>query len=156
MSGYPPISQLLPHGEPIRMLDQLVDWAPGHATCTMRVRETSPFVENGMLPSPFLLEPMAQNVAACLGYEAYREGRGTRVGMIVSCRDYRVHRHHTRVGDELELTAERESGSDALSRFACSVQRGGELVANATMTLIHAETRTDAGSSSKALRDIVQ
>jgi len=143
MTRYPQISQLLSHGEAVRMLDELVAWQPGRAVCAMQVRPTTRFVEDRALPSYTLLEPMAQSIAACLGYEAYRSGANTRVGMIVSCRELRAHVEQTNVGDDLTITATRQAGTDSLSRFACEVRRGQELVADATMTLVHGETPDD-------------
>ena len=145
MTRYPQISQLLSHGEAIRMLDELVAWQPGRAVCAMQVRPIARFVEDQALPSYVLLEPMAQSIAACLGYEAYRSGAGARVGMVVSCREFHAHVEQTNVGDDLTFTATRQAGTDSLSRFACEVRRGRELIADATMTLVHGEHPDDLG-----------
>ena len=79
MAEYPPISELVPHSGPMVLLDAMRAWAPGEATCTMRVREGMPFVKGELFDAVALMEPMAQAVAACLGYEAFQGGEGVRV-----------------------------------------------------------------------------
>ena len=138
MTTFPPISQLLPHDDPMVLLDRLVDWSAQGATCLMTVRPNTRFVEGDRLSTYCLLEHMAQSIAACLGYEAYRGGEGPRVGMIIACRELVTHVDTVQVADALRLQAERESGSDTLSRFRCRVTRGEQAIAEATMTLFHA------------------
>lgn len=140
MSEFPPIAHLMPHREPMVLLDRLVDWSPGHVECATRVRETARFVEDGLLLAPFTIEHMAQAVAVCLGYEAYRGGRGVRVGMIVSCRTFDAHLDSASTGDELMIRADRERGNETLSHFRCEVRRGKDAFASATLTLFHGET----------------
>jgi predicted hotdog family 3-hydroxylacyl-ACP dehydratase len=140
MTDFPPIAQLMPHREPMVLLDRLVGWSPGHVECATQVRRGARFVEDGLLLAPFMIEHMAQAVAVCLGYEAYRGGRGVRVGMIVSCREFRAHRESASVGDELMIRANRARGNETLSHFRCEVRHQDEVFANATLTLFHGET----------------
>jgi predicted hotdog family 3-hydroxylacyl-ACP dehydratase len=140
VTEYPAIAQLMPHGEPMVLLDRLVGWSPGYAECTMRVRSGTRFVDEGVLRTPFMIEHMAQSVAACLGYEAYRAGLGVRVGMIVSCRVFHAHIESAAVGDELKIIANRERGNDTLSHFQCEVRHESEAFADASLTLFHGES----------------
>ena len=137
MSPFPPIGSLLPHGDAIRQLDRLVDWAPGRAECVMRVTADSRLVSNGELESVLLLEAMAQAVAVCLGYEAYGAGEGVRVGMIVACRALRVEVPRVPVGTSLRIRVTRARGNDESSHFDCRVEREGEAIASASLTLVH-------------------
>jgi predicted hotdog family 3-hydroxylacyl-ACP dehydratase len=128
------------------LLDALTAWAPGRAECAMVVREQAPFVTGGVLHVPATLEHMAQAVAACLGYEAFRGGAGVRVGMIIACKRFEAHRPTLAVGDALRIRAERIRGNDTLSHFACEVRRVDprddaveEPIATATLTLFHGE-----------------
>jgi predicted hotdog family 3-hydroxylacyl-ACP dehydratase len=106
----------------------------------MTVRDGARFVGDGTLLAPFTIEHMAQSVAVCLGYEAYRGGRGVRVGMIVSCREFRAHRAHAAVGDELRVHALRDRGNESVSHFQCEVFHGTWLFSSATLTLFHGDT----------------
>lgn len=142
MSGYPPIAQLLPHGEAMIQLDRLVDWAPGRAECAVRVAAGSRFVVDGMLETVLLIEHMAQAVAVCLGYEAFRGGERTRVGMIVACRELQAFVPRIPVGCALRIRVARVRGNDATSQFDCVVEGereggSGETIATATLTLVH-------------------
>jgi len=141
MIEYPPIRELVPHGDGILQLERLIEWAPGRAVCTMRVAASSRLVANGQLEGVLLLEPMAQTVAACLGYEAYRAGQGVRVGMVVACRELQAFVPHVAVGTALRIRVSRVRGSDSASHFDCEVLHEERVIASATMTLVHAGTR---------------
>jgi predicted hotdog family 3-hydroxylacyl-ACP dehydratase len=140
MSDFPPVAELVPHREPMVLLDQILRWSVGEVECAMTVREGARFVEDGALLALFTIEHMAQAVAACLGYEAYRGGRGVRVGMIVSCREFRAHQVQATVGDELRVHALRDRGNESVSHFQCAVHHGTEPFSSATLTLFHGET----------------
>lgn len=140
---YPPISDLVPHRPPMLQLDALTDWAPGRATCRLTVRAHHLFVEGDRVDGVMCIEYMAQAVAACLGYAAYRGGEGPRVGMIVACRRFEVDAEWLRVGEVFDVFAEQTGGDDALSSFQTRMtraeagERDGERVAAAVMTLVH-------------------
>ena len=136
---YPAFAELVPHTEPMVLLDALVDWREGEAHCVFEVKPRTPFVHDGVLRSPMLLEHMAQAVAACLGYEAFRSGIGVRVGMIIACKQLEVFVDEVTVGTSLDVHVRRTRGSDVLSHFDCRVERAGERVVTSTLTLFHAE-----------------
>lgn len=143
MSEFPPIAHLMPHREPMVLLERLLSWSPGHAECGMQVRARTRLVEDDVLRAPFTIEHMAQSVAVCLGYEAYLGGRGVRVGMIVSCRTFEAHIPSVSTGDELVVKADRQRGNANLSHFDCEVRRGDALFSTASLTLFHGETLTE-------------
>lgn len=143
MDALPPIAELVPHAPPMLAVDELVECAPGRAVARLVVREDR-FTRDGRLDSIVLLESMSQVVAACLGYEATREGGAVRVGMVVACREMVVARPAVAVGEELILRVERTQGTDAVSQFETETRDGaGALVARATLTLVHGERLTD-------------
>lgn len=135
------MADLVPHGPPMLMLEELVSWAPGEAECRMTVRDDAPFVEEGRVDAVLTMEYMAQCVAACLGYEAFREGVGVRVGMIVAVRQMALAVPHIAAGTTLRVLAKRIRGNDVLSHFDTEVRAadGDAVLATATMTLVHAE-----------------
>ncbi|MCA9709624.1 MAG: hypothetical protein KDK70_27545 [Myxococcales bacterium] len=141
---YPPIAELVPHGPPMRVLEELVEWAPGRAVCRLTVREGMPLVEGGRLATVATLEHIAQAVAACLGHEAYMGGEGVRVGMLVGVRKMELLRPWIAVGTELRVSVERLRGNDEVSTFRGEVTAEGELVATALTTLFHAERPPEA------------
>jgi predicted hotdog family 3-hydroxylacyl-ACP dehydratase len=137
--AYPPIADLVPHGDPIRAVEELVDWTPAKATCRLTVRPATAFVKDGAAPGVAMLEWLAQAVAACLGYEAYTSGVGVRVGMLIGVRSMELHAATVPVGAELLLTVERNRGNDDVSTFHGEARCGDELLAEARMTVFHAE-----------------
>jgi predicted hotdog family 3-hydroxylacyl-ACP dehydratase len=137
---FPPIDDLVPHGLPIRAVEEMVAWEKGRATCRLRVRPHTPFVRNNRVASAAALEYMAQAVAACLGYEAFLGGGRVRVGMIVGVRKLELFRPYIEVGTELSIDVELLRGNDDVSTFRTHIHAGGELVSSAHMTLVHPET----------------
>lgn len=133
---FPPIETLLPHGPTIRMLDRLDAWDDGYVQCSTRVREDSPFVEDGELSSIITLEHLAQTVAAYLGYEAHLRGKNPSIGMVVACRDYRMHRATLKVGEELVIRAQMIQGDVERSQFKGEVFSGEECVVSGVLTLV--------------------
>jgi predicted hotdog family 3-hydroxylacyl-ACP dehydratase len=142
-SSFPPVEELIPHSGPMVLVDELVHWADGEATCQLRVREYAPFVNDGEVASAVTIEYMAQTVAACLGYEALRGGAGVRVGMIIACKKFVAHADALVVGDALVIEVKRVRGNEMLSHFDCRVLRRGEVFSEGTLTLYHAEKPPD-------------
>lgn len=140
---YPPFAELVPHGPPMRVLEELIDWEPGRAICRMTVRDGIPFVRGGRMASVVTIEYIAQAVAACLGHEAYVGGEGVRVGMLVGVRKMTLHHPWITVGQELRVSVERVRGNDEVSTFRGEVTADDQLVATAMTTLFHAERPPD-------------
>lgn len=145
MSRFPPIEDLVPHAPPMLAVERLVEWSPGRAETELTVRDGGPFVRDGVVGAACTLEYMAQSVAACLGYEAFRGGVGVRVGMVVACRAMTIERDTLPVGTTLRITVTRVRGTDDASQFEAETRSDGELVARATLTLVHAEVPPEAG-----------
>ncbi|MFT6396214.1 MAG: putative hotdog family 3-hydroxylacyl-ACP dehydratase [Bradymonadia bacterium] len=136
---FPPFQDLVPHEAPMVLLDEMVAWAPGSATCTLEIRDGAPFEKEGSVNTVVAIEYMAQAVAACLGYEAFTGGEGVRVGMIIACRKFDIDVPSVAVGDELRIAVERIRGNEMLSHFNCETWRADERICFAVLTLFHAE-----------------
>ena len=143
MSDYPAMQEMIPHAEPMILLDRMTDWAPGAATCELKITSESPFATEDGVDTTVSIEYMAQTVAACLGYEALRGGAGVRVGVIIGCRRFNLHRATLPIG-VATVCAKRVRGNDSLSHFECRVIRGTQIVADAVLTVYHAEKPPDA------------
>ena len=140
MTVFPSIVQLVPHREPMILLDELLDWKRGWARCTFVVRDEARFVEDGILAMPFTIEHMAQSVAVCMGYEAFLDGRGVRVGMIVGCRTFEALAPEAQTGDQLFVEAQQRGANKSVSGFDCHVSDAeGALLARAALTLYHGD-----------------
>ena len=140
----PATSELAPHQLPMLAIEELVAWRPEHATARMTVRADNSFVQGDQLDTVVTLEYMAQTVAACLGMEAYASGGNVRVGMVIACRSMQIHRATVPVGEVLTIQADCVRGSDSISHYDGEVRdASGELIAAATMTLVHGEKPPD-------------
>ena len=137
---FPPIEDLVPHSAPTIAIDELVDCRDGDAHARLVVRDGGLLVRDGGADTIVCLEYMAQTVAACLGYAAFRGGIGVRVGMVVACRSFAIERPRVAVGERLDVRVHRLRATDDVSSFQGEVRdERGALVATATMTLVHAE-----------------
>lgn len=136
---YPPIENLVPHGVPMRVLEEMVDWEPGRAVCRMQLRPHAPFVRKNQLATVVALEYLAQAVAACLGYEAYLAGGRIRVGMIVGVRRMEIFEPHIQVGAEIRTEVERVRGDEDVSTFRGQAYADDLVVCGAQMTVVHPE-----------------
>jgi predicted hotdog family 3-hydroxylacyl-ACP dehydratase len=144
MNRFPPVADLVPHAPPTLALDELLRWEPGRAWLSLAVRSETLLVHGGQLASVAVLEFLAQGVAACLGYEAFRTGGGVRVGMVVAVRRMVVHRASVAVGERLELEVAAVRTSDQVSTFQTVARDAqGAPVVTAAMTLLHAERPPD-------------
>ncbi len=138
---YPTFSELVPHSGRMVLLDEMLEWEPGKATCRLELRDGAPFVDDGAVDAIVSIEYMAQAVAACLGYEAFVGGDGVRVGMIIASKRFDVHEPTWHVGDVFDVVVERVRGNESLSHFDAEVRRAGSgtVAASALLTLFHAE-----------------
>lgn len=133
------MEDLVPHGLPMRVLEEMTDWEPGRASCRLKVRSFAPFCDKMGIPASFSIEYMGQAVAACLGYEAYQSGNNVRVGMIVGVRKLEMRRPYYPVGAELRVVVQRLRGDEDVSVFSGEVHCDGKLASTALMTLVHPE-----------------
>jgi predicted hotdog family 3-hydroxylacyl-ACP dehydratase len=144
MTRYPPVADLVPHAPPTLALDALLDWRPGHARLLAELRPTSLLVRDGQLDSIAMLELLAQGVAACLGYAAFRGGGLIRVGMVIACRKLELLVTSLPVGERLTVEVDCLRATEDISTYAGRALRAdGSLVAQATMTILHAERPPD-------------
>jgi predicted hotdog family 3-hydroxylacyl-ACP dehydratase len=127
MQGVPEISDILPHAEPMILLDEIIHSESEFIVCAVRVREDNLFSQNGAVPSWLGIEYMAQTVAAFSGLENWRQGHSIKVGFLLGTRSFNTDTADFAVGQRLEVRAERwVHGSNGMAAFNCSVQ--GEAV----------------------------
>jgi predicted hotdog family 3-hydroxylacyl-ACP dehydratase len=139
--SYPPIAEIIPHADHMVLIDEMVYWSEGETECSLTIKKGAPFVAKDQLETPFMLEHMAQTVAACLGYEAFLGGRGIRVGMIIACRKFVALIPFVARGEKIIFRAKRIRGNALLSHFDCEARTRESLIANAELTLYHGESK---------------
>ncbi|MEP6860671.1 MAG: hypothetical protein ABJE66_08640 [Deltaproteobacteria bacterium] len=128
------LEQYLPHRPPMLLLDEVVELGATRSVCRARIKPDCVFATAGVIHPAALIEFMAQ---CCATLMAARTGE-PRPGMIVSCREIDFFVDELRVGDQLELVADRLTGETQLAVFECKVARAGDVIA--TMQLSAAVT----------------
>lgn len=124
------LERYLPHRPPMLLLDELVEHGATRAVCRARIKPDCVFATAGVVHPAALIEFMAQCCATLMGVG----DAPPQPGMIVSCREIDFFSDEIRVGDQLELVAERLAGAAPLATFACKVARAGEIVATMEMS----------------------
>jgi predicted hotdog family 3-hydroxylacyl-ACP dehydratase len=135
MSDQVPITEVVPHRPPSILLDELVQADEHHAVARLRITERSLFFENGGVPALVAIEYMAQTVAAYAGSRRRAMNEPTRLGFLLSCRKLVLEVDAFRVGDELLVEAKHIWSSPPLGQFECTVRRGDQIIANATLSV---------------------
>ena len=129
-------SSILPQSGYMVFVDEILKVSDGYASCAFRVREDSPFTENGKLGSYAYMEIMAQCIGA---YSGHRNGGEARLGFLLGVRNLDISRASLKVGERVIATA-RQSVSDGegLYIFDCEIRCGGEHIASATLSVMRA------------------
>ena len=131
----PAIARVLPHGPPMVLLDELLEWSPGKARCRVRLRADSPFMEDGRVRAVVALEYMSQAAAACAGLASRRDGRPPAPGLLLGTRELALAVSHFAAGDELVVEAEHLADGERISSFRCAVWCGEARVAEAVLSV---------------------
>lgn len=130
------VDELVPHRGDMSWLDAVVSANHNEVVAEATVRADSFFVRDGNLPIWVGVEFMAQAVAAWAGHRGRQQGRTARIGFLLGTRRLEVHRQAFRVGDCLRIEARCElMGDNGLGMFACRILVGGELAAEANLSV---------------------
>lgn len=139
--SWPEVRALLPHGEPMVLLDEVLRFDGVTAWCGVRLRSEAPFVEGGRVRAVVGLEYMAQCVGVCTALRALDRGEPLGGGVLVGARELRFQTGHFHVGDELEVGATLTHDGRELGSFDVRIAREGEVVVAGSLNVY----RTPAG-----------
>jgi predicted hotdog family 3-hydroxylacyl-ACP dehydratase len=140
----PSPAQVLPHRPPMILIDELLSSSDDSLCARVRLREDSPFVEDGRVSSLVAIEYMAQTVAALAGLRKRARGEEVRRGYLLGCRELKLPVAELRAGDELTVRVRETWATDELGHFDCSVTRGEELVALGVLSVYQGELPAEA------------
>lgn len=128
------LDQLLPHRGPMLLLDEMVEVDAERIVCTAAVRSDSPFVRDGLLQAPALMEYMAQAMAAFVGYQGrFAGGEDVPRGYVVGARDLEIAGTEIRPGDELRIEARLCEGIGGYASYEGCVEHQGRVVCTGTL-----------------------
>lgn len=130
-----PVSALLPHRDPMMLLDEVVQWDGQTLTVQVTIRPTSLFLEDGGVPAEVGIEYMAQACGAFVGVQAREAGEPVRIGFLLGSRHYRLYRGRFAVGDRLLVSVSPVFRDEAMATFEGRIEIGAELAAEAQLTV---------------------
>lgn len=127
MSGFPPLSALLPHTGPMRLLAHVLSHTPEGTRCAVRTEDAVLFRDaEGAVPAWLAIEWMAQCIAAHGGLLGHSRGEPPRVGFLVGTRALVLHVPRFEAGEALVVEARPRRSSSGLFDFACTVERASD------------------------------
>lgn len=135
MSALPPVADLLPHRPPMILLDGVVAAELEAVTCRVVLTRESMFMEGDRVQAAVALEWMAQCAGVYAGLRARGRGEVPRIGYLLGTRSLELHVDEFRAGDELIVHAKHVFGDEQIGNFDCHVDRRGERVAAATLSV---------------------
>jgi len=126
----------LPHKAPALLIDEVLDIGPDGATCGILKRMHPSVAKDGLLPAPMGLEAMAQAAAVWMAW-AYTDKPNE--GMLVQCRDFKMHARHFDISTGLRAFAKPKSVGSAtgLYQFSGSIlSKDGTALATASFLIL--------------------
>ncbi len=132
---FPEVAELLPHGPSAVFLERVLERTSDSVACEVvpGTRDAA-YAENGIIPAELGIEYMAQVVAVYAGLQGPAERR-RELGYVIAVRKFRLHTSGFRLGEALIARATWEWGETSLARFFASIERDGESVASAFVSV---------------------
>ncbi|MDA8230041.1 MAG: hypothetical protein M0006_01745 [Magnetospirillum sp.] len=130
-----PVEALLPHAPPMVLLDEALGYAQDRIRVAAAIRPDHPFATPRGVPAHVGIELMAQACGAFAGAHALAAGGAPRLGFLLGTRRYQANDDWFRIGDRLEIWAQVAFRDEEMGVFDCRVERGGEVVAEAQLTV---------------------
>ena len=130
------ISEVLPHGRSMILLDEIVDCGEVDIVLSLRIREDSRFFQVGAgVPVHIAIEWMAQACGAYAGVLARRAGGEPVIGYLLGTRGFVGTRPFFAVGETAFVFANRLHMDSEMAAFDCRVEVDKEVRASAQLTV---------------------
>ncbi len=144
------VEELLPHAEPMILIDEVTDWSQDGLTAAVRIGEDSLYYVAGQgVPSWVGIEYMAQSVAAFAGVHAKQAGEPVRIGFLLGTRRYVCQPSHFPLGERLVIEVRREFEEDKMGVFDCAIRDGsGKTLAEAAINVYQGDDLVKQGVAS--------
>lgn len=138
---FPPVSELVPHEGPLRLIDEVLASDDEHIVAVAIVRDDGPFHVAGRgVPGYLGFEYMAQTISAQDGLERRKIGQKPQLGFLLGSRRYAVATDWFQAGERLEVTARAVLNEGELRAFACTIAgRGNPSLATALVNVYRPE-----------------
>ncbi len=133
------IKKLIPHREPMVMVDALIYYSTLKAISELNIADTNIFVEDGYFSETGLIEHMAQTAAVHTGYKFYLEQLPVKEGFIGSVKSLNIvnlPKINDRITTEVHVTY--EVANMTIVKLITSL--GVKIIAEAEMNTVLNET----------------
>lgn len=122
-----PITELIPHGGDMILIDEVLRYGDEDIETRLRVRPDCLFSQaDGSLPAWVGIELMAQSVAAYAGCQARRAGAPVELGFLLGTRSFQCNVERFPAGSELRISAQRSLQDDnGMGVFDCQLHGPG-------------------------------
>ncbi len=131
---YPPVSTLLPHEPPARLVRDVLDASAEALTGVIEISASNPFVTAGRAPAFLGLEAAAQGAAALEALNRHNDP-GPRIGYLVGLRNARCHTPWLLAERPFRITVRLSGSAAPLSIYEVSVEgEGGTALVQGTIS----------------------
>lgn len=133
------IKKLIPHSEPMIMVDALVHYSPLKAISKLNIPGTNIFVEDGYFGETGLIEHMAQTAALYTGYKFYLDKLPVKegfIGAVKSLNIWGLPKINDTITTEVQITY--EVANMTVVKLITSLR--GKIIAEAEMNTVINET----------------
>jgi 3-hydroxymyristoyl/3-hydroxydecanoyl-(acyl carrier protein) dehydratase len=142
-SDLPPMTAVLPHREPMLLVEGVMEFGGEGGTCLGRVGPDAPLVMNGEVPAVALVEVAAQSLAVLEGVRRGFQASSPAVGYLVGISDAVMMRRSVPVGAAVIASVRRSAVVPPLVQAEASVSLGPDEVLQCKLA---AWVESDAGS----------
>jgi predicted hotdog family 3-hydroxylacyl-ACP dehydratase len=137
------ILNVVPHGMPMSLLDDIEDYSDNGLVAKVTISEDSMFCESDGVPAWVGVEYMGQAIGAYAGVKARIANRPVKIGFLVSTRRYESPCSHFPVGTSLTISVDQITDSTiGLQVFACRIT-GKNIEIQANLNVLMPENLDD-------------
>ena len=138
---FPPLDQLLPHRQPMILLNRMVAADATTGVCEVDIGPDTMFGDHEGVPAYVGLEYMAQVVAAYSGYQLHCQSLPIVVGFLLGAPKFTSHCRFFLPGQTLRVEAAHVWGESQLARFECAITdaQTGALLQQAELSVFKPE-----------------
>lgn len=134
---FPLVADLLPHNEPMILLDKLIFADNEKTHCQVYISENSPFYDEGLqsVGAWVGIEYMAQAIAAWSGYRSSLKNEVPQIGFLLGTRRYSSEVVSFKKGQCLDIYTDKLLENEGMGAVACSIACEGETVVTAQLNV---------------------
>lgn len=137
IKGFPSVASLVPHDDPMILIDNLIDVDETTIHCQVFISERSQFFDQGnkTIAAWVGIEYMAQTISAWSGYQSFLKKEPSPIGFLLGTRRYTAESDLFLDGDVLDVYAEKLMESEGMGAFSCSIKCKNNVLATAQLNV---------------------